>query len=241
MKKIKLFSLVFFALFVSVAVEAQFAVGTDIVSSYVWRGLPQGSTHGGTPNFQPYLSYTAGGFSIGSWASGSFDGGIKEVDLYATYAISPLFSVTVTDYNYGFASTGAGNQKYFNYDNDKTDHIIELTAAYAGVKAFPLSLSLNTMVYGADKKVNSSGDLKQAYSTYFELGYPLSSNAKVFAGGSLGKSPNTYYTDGFNFTNIGLKVSKSIEITDKFSLPVYGILGFNPNASNAYFVVGISL
>jgi len=42
-----------------------------------------------------------------------------------------------------------------------------------------LSASINTIFYGADKKVS---DGKQAYSTYVELGYPLAPNAKLFAG-----------------------------------------------------------
>jgi hypothetical protein len=235
---IKTFSKVFFVLAFSVIAatalsqesKGSFSVGADIVSSYVWRGVPQDATYPkGTPNIQPYASYTIGGFTIGAWGSGSFTGTVKEFDLYATYALSSLFSVTLTDYNWNFSKS------YFSY-GDGTDHVYEGTLAYAGVASFPLSASLNTMFYGADKKAD--GD--QAYSTYLELGYPISSNAKVFVGASLFESPN-YGTDGFGLTNVGIKVSKSIEITDKFSLPVYGIAGFNPNTENAFLVAGITL
>jgi len=239
MRKMKVLAICAIAVLSTMSVKAQFSTGADIVSSYVWRGVPQESnSKAGTPNIQPYASFTTGGFTIGSWASSSFSGNVKEVDLYATYVFSPLFSVTLTDYNYGFGTDSVGGQKYFNYKKAETDHVFEGTLAYAGVESFPLSLSINTMFYGADKKPSDA--TKQAYSTYFEFGYPITSFAKVFLGGSVGES-NNYLTSKFGITNVGFKVSKSIAITDKFSLPVYGIVGANPYAKNAFFVAGITL
>ena len=92
------------------------------------------------------------------------------------------------------------------------------------------------MFAGADKLAN--GD--NALSTYVELGYQVNPVAKFFLGGSLANSA-TYGTTGFGITNLGLKVSKSIAITDKFSLPVYGILGANPSTGGAFFVAGVTL
>jgi len=204
-------------------------VCVDVVSSYVWRGVAQGSNE---PNIQPTVSYTNGGLSIGAWGSGNFSGNLKEFDLYATYAVSSLFSVTLTDYNWTFTP----GTSYFKY-SDGTDHQFEGAISYAGVESFPLSASINTFFYGADKKVS---DGKQAYSTYVELAYPLAANAKLFAGASLSES-SVYATTGFGVTNVGMKVSKSIDLTDKFSLPVYGVAGFNPSAKSAFLVVGITL
>ena len=215
--------------------KAQFSTGADIVSSYVWRGVPQdrtvtGNPSLGSPNIQPYVSFTTGGFTIGSWASSSFLGNVKEVDIYATYAFSSALALTVTDYNWGFSNS------YFYYGAG-TDHIYEATLAYTGSEKFPLSASINTMFAGADKLANGNN----AFSSYLELGYQISPLAKVFVGASLMESPAVYLTSGFGVTNVGLKVSKSIQITDKFSLPVYGILGLNPYAGNAFFVAGITL
>jgi len=232
MRKIKVLAICAIAVFSTMNVKAQFATGADIVSSYVWRGFPQdGALPKGTPNIQPYVSFTTGGLTLGSWASSSFTGGIKEVDLYATYAFSSQFAVTLTDYNWGFAST----KGYFDYSST-TDHIYEATVAYTGTEKFPISASVNTMFAGADK--NSSGN--QALSTYIELGYQLTPLAKVFAGG-LVSSGSAYGSSPAGLTNVGLKVSKSIAITDKFSLPVYGILGANPSTGGAFFVAGVTL
>ena len=227
MKKIKVLAICAIAVLATTSVKAQFATGADIVSSYIWRGIPQ-EGKGGTPNIQPYVSFTTGGLTLGSWASGSFSGNVKEVDLYATYAISSAFSVTLTDYNYNLVSIPA----YFDY-SATGGHVFEGTVAYAG-PAF--SASVNTMFAGADKLANGNN----AFSTYVELGYQINPAAKIFVGGVLNES-GTYGTSGLGLTNVGLKVSKSIVITDKFSLPVYGILGFNPNSSGAFFVAGITL
>ena len=230
MKKIKVLAICAIAIFTVTSAKAQFATGADIVSSYVWRGVPQEGTKG-TPNIQPYVSFTTGGLTLGSWASSSFLGNVKEVDLYATYAFSSQFSATLTDYNWGFAST----KGYFDYSKT-TDHIYEATLAYTGTEKFPISASINTMFAGAD--TTSTG--KGAFSTYIELGYQISPIVKVFAGGVLGAS-SPYATTKAGVTNVGIKVSKSIAITDKFSLPVYGILGANPYSGGAFFVAGITL
>ena len=230
MKKMRVLAICVIAVLATMNVKAQFATGADIVSSYVWRGVQQGATLSGTPNIQPYVSFTTGGLTIGSWASSSFTADVKEVDLYATYAISSAFAVTITDYNYNLLAI----PKYFDY-SATGGHVFEGTVAYTG-PAF--SASVNTMFAGLDKK--PSDPTKQALSTYIELGYQINPVAKVFLGGVLGES-NNYLTTEAGITNVGIKVSKSIVITDKFSLPVYGILGANPAANRAFFVAGITL
>ena len=230
MRKIRLVAILAIAVLTVTSAKAQFATGADIVSSYVWRGVPQEATKG-TPNIQPYVSYTLGGLTVGSWASSSLLGNVKEVDLYATYTISPALAVTITDYNWGFSKS------YFDYGTT-TDHIYEATVAYTGPEKFPISASVNTMFAGNDKSLTDA--TKQAFSTYIELGYQVTPLVKVFAGGILGGSSN-YSTTGAGVTNVGIKVSKSIAITDKFSLPVYGILGANPYSGGAFFVAGITL
>jgi len=231
MKKIKFLAVCVIAVLATTSVKAQFATGADIVSSYVWRGFPQEATKG-TPNIQPYVSFTTGGLTLGSWASSSLLGNVKEVDLYATYAFSSQLALTVTDYNWGFASP----KGYFDYSKATSDHIYEATLAYTGTEKFPISASVNTMFAGADK----DGNGKQALSTYIELGYQITPLVKVFAGG-LASSGSGYAGAATGITNVGIKVSKSIVITDKFSLPVYGILGTNPSTGGAFFVAGITL
>jgi len=44
----------------------------------------------------------------------------------------------------------------------------------------------------------------------------------------------------FGVTNVALRVEKSIAFSEQFQLPMFGIVGFNPAAENAYLVVGVS-
>ena len=246
MKKMRFLAILVIAVLATMNVKAQFATGADIVSSYVWRGVPQdryvaGNPSLGSPNIQPFVSFTTGGLTLGSWASSSFLGNVKEVDLYATYAFSSAFALTVTDYNWTF-----GQPKGYFYYGKGTDHMFEASLAYTGPATFPLGVSVNTMFAGADTLATG----KAAFSTYAELNYPITANVKVFCGASVTKSLMVYNTSGFAITNIGVKVNKAIAITDKFSLPVYGILGANLSNKNydaskkptsIYFVAGITL
>jgi len=100
MKIIRLVAILSIMVLTVSSVKAQFTTGADIVSSYVWRGIPQEDVtgvKGGAPNIQPYAAFTTGKLTLGSWASSSFTGGLKEVDLYATVALSSKFAVTLTD------------------------------------------------------------------------------------------------------------------------------------------------
>ena len=239
----------FLAMFALVATMGVFSakagdsikVTADIVSSYVWRGVYSGTD----PSFQPTLSYLNGGLEIGVWGSTNFKGTYKEADLYVSYTFKSL-KVTLTDYNWTFGKS------YFNYTDSITDHIFEVSLAYTFPETFPLTISANTMVYGADKKFDmktGTYDIKkQAYSTYVELSYPYK-NASFF----LGITPaDGYYGDGygngdsfggnaeFGVCNVGVAATRNIKITDSFSLPVKATLGFNPQKEDAYLVFGIT-
>jgi len=201
-----------------------------LVSAYIWRGIPQDVAFPkGTPNIQPSINGTIHSFSLGIWGSGNFNGTIKEIDLYAGYQFNDYFSLTLTDYNWTF------NKSYFNYGKE-TDHVLEATANYEGGANLPLTASLNTIWYGADKQ--SDGD--QAYSTYVELSYTLAPPCVVTIGAVMNESP-LYQTGSAAITNIALKASKDITISSTCHLPVFVSAGYNPTVHVPFLVAGISL
>ena len=53
----------------------------------------------------------------------------------------------------------------------------------------------------------------------------------------------SFYADASNFavTNVSLKASKDIKITDSFSVPVFAAVTANPSTEKAYFVFGLTL
>jgi len=216
--------------------EIEIDLGGDIVSSYVWRGFKQAGA-----SVQPHLSASLQGFSLGAWASTDItsNDGKKEVDFTAAYTIAG-FKLAITDYWWD----GEGAYRYFSYPDTETGnggHMLEATIGYTLPQSFPLSLTWNTFFLGRGNK-KSNGD--NAYSTYAELSYPFSVKGVDMAI-STGFTPWENATlgtgKGFKVTSIALNASKSIKITDSFSLPIFGNIICNPAREDIHFVFGISI
>ena len=213
------------------AVKAQgvdFSLGADFVSSYVWRGAYQTSAA-----IQPSMGLSVGGFSLSAWGSAPLQGTAKEVDFIASYEVAGL-SFAITDY----WCTEEGAFKYFIYDKKKTAHVFEGTIEYTlPAEKFPLTLSWNTMFAGADYKPDDD----RAYSTYISASYPFAIKT-IDLGVSMGLTPwEGIYADDFSVAHIGLKASKTLKITDSFSLPVFGEVIVNPRNEDLFFVLGFNL
>jgi|WetSurMetagenome_2_1015567.scaffolds.fasta_scaffold00156_7 hypothetical protein len=205
-------------------------VTADLVSLYIWRGSL--ATISPTPNFQPTLSFTKGNFEIGVWGSTDFTGSYKELDLYV-FLTTEHIKFGVTDYNWDFSQAN-----YFNYKNSETGHRLEGTVGFTGTENFPMSVTWNTLFYGLDKDPDDS--TRQVYSTYVEVNY---SNGPVSV--FLGFTPWLGYYNNYGLTsfdpdapgktfsivNIGASVTKSLEISDTFSLPLKATLVINPSAT----------
>ncbi len=214
-------------------------VSSDFVSSYIWRGAICDLS----PNIQPTLAFTKGGFEIGAWGSTNFSGSYKEVDLCALYTIKG-FTIGVYDY---YWPAGWSTKNYFKYDKDKTGHIIEGMLKYSGPEAFPLTITASSWVYGDDKfsaveyPTDSTKWGDNRYSSYFELLYPLKisdNKLEVY----LGMTPQKgYYGNGLGVINMGFTGYRNIKITDNFELPVKASLIANPQAEKVFFVLGITI
>lgn len=217
--------------------DIDISLSGDLVSSYVWRGVKQTGA-----SVQPALSASYKGFTIGSWASTDFgnNDGFKEVDFTASYAIKGL-SVALTDYWWD----GEGAANYFggeSLNGSNNGHMLEASLGYTFSEKFPLSLSWNTFFMG---KGNKKENGKNSYSTFIEASYPFSVKNVDF-GLSIGVTPwksVIYQTEKFSVTQIKLHASKTIQITDNFSVPIFGDIIFNPDKRNedVNFVFGITI
>ena len=58
---------------------------------------------------------------------------------------------------------------------------------------------------------------------------------------ALGPRRGKYGTNGFAVTNLSLRATKDIRVTDSFSIPVFGQLTGNPCSQKAYLVLGFTL
>jgi len=235
MKKIILLFVLFITGITVNAQESKFSFGADVQSRYIWRGLQFG---GSSPSLQPNIEYVTGKFTIGAWGAYSLGGNntAQELDTYISYAINEVFSFTVTDY---FFPTDGALNNYLEYGS-ATGHVFEATVAFSGSESFPIGITVATNFGGAIK--DASGD--KSYSTYVEASYAKTVGAtevNFFAGAVFGDNNGYYATTGAGFINLGLGLSKSIKITDSYSLPVNTQLVINPDAENIFLTFGFSL
>ena len=189
---------------------AQFDLGADAVSRYVWRGAGFGSSAA----IQPGISYTAGSLEIGAWASYSLttdSANGAENDLYISYSVGDL-GLTITDYY--FPEGGDA----FNYSDKDGVHILEASASYP---VGPVGLML---------AYNFSGDADN--SMYVELGYDFYEADGVTAGLTLGAGDGFYAMEGdLTVVSIGLGVAK-----DNLSASYI----VNPDTETNFLVFGYS-
>ena len=214
--------------------QTEISIGGDLVSTYVWRGVYQSGF-----SLQPEIGLSVGGFTVGVWGSTDLDN-FKEVDLSVGYSVRG-FSVGVTDYWWGGQRLGDGRfAPYFKYGDT---HYFEGTLAYEFGEKFPLGISWSTMFAGNLDKV----DGERKFSTYIELGYDFRIKG-VDLTCAVGVAPwdapawltPRWGDKGFQVSNISLKASKTIRITDSYSLPVFVQAVASPATDDASLVFGIS-
>jgi hypothetical protein len=216
-------------IFFSTGYFAQLKFGTDIYSRYIWRGLDFGDS----PAFQPGLSFTAAGFSIGAWGSYAFPTASKtyaENDLYLSYAYSNesigSFTLLFTDYYY--PSSGI---RFSDFQKNGGAHTMETGIIYSGPSSFPVSIS---------GYVNVHNDIDN--SVYLQVGYPFNIDDAILslAAGFVPAKSAYYLTEKGALINFSITAAKSVAITDKFSVPINVSYIVNPDQDISYLVFGAS-
>ena len=197
--------------------STSFDAGADLVSNYIWRGTKFGTG----PALQPWVEFSAGNLAVGSWGSFGFtDNEAAEADLYLSYGFDFGLSIGLTDYYYP-------GSDYFDYSTATGSHGFEVNLGY---EIAGLSLGANYMLNEAPGAGTAGGDM------YFELGYSIES-VSLFVGAGDGWHTST---GDFAVCNVGMSVSKSLEITESFSLPLSGSIILNPETEQFYVVAGLS-
>ena len=209
--------------------EAEIKIGTDIVNQYIWRGQKLGDV-----SLQPTLGVEYKGFSLTAWGSVGLSNykDTKEFDLTLAYSIGG-FNIGITDYWFDTA----GN-KYFRYNAHSTAHVFEGNIGYDfGVVNF----QWYTNFAGNDAR-NKKG--KMVYSSYAELKAPFDALGCAWEA-AIGCVPykTAAYSEanGFAVTNVSLKASKELAITDKFKPSVFAGIAANPSNEAAYLLCGITI
>jgi hypothetical protein len=190
----------------------------------------------GSVSLQPTLGIGYKGLSLSAWGSVGLTNpdDLKEFDLTLAYTTGG-FNIGITDYWFSAGAEPEG--RYFKYDANATNHIFEATIGYDFGFA---SLQWYTNFAGNDG-VNKDG--KRAYSSYVEANVPfkLATVDWTATAGAVPYATDFYGTDGFAVTNLALKATKDIKVTDSFSIPIFGQVVANPCSQKAYLVLGFTL
>lgn len=211
--------------------EVETTVAADVVSQYVWRGQDLGNV-----SLQPTLGIGYKGLSLSAWGSvGLADADdTKEFDLTLAYTIGGL-NIGITDY--WFNAGLDPDNRYFMYNAHSTNHVFEANIGYDFGVA---SLQWFTNFAGND---GTNKDGKRAYSSYVEASVPFKLAAVDWTAtaGAVPFATTSYGTSGFAVTNLSLRATKDIRVTDSFSIPIFGQLTGNPCSQKAYLVLGFTL
>jgi len=232
MKKIVIFAMGLVASATTLAQEkVETTISGDIVSSYIWRGQDLGSVA-----VQPTLGVGYKGLSLTVWGSYGLvnTADTKEFDLTLAYTMGG-FNIGITDY--WFSAGLDPENRYFKYDARGTNHVFEGNVGY---DFGPLSLQWYTNFAGYD---GTNKDGKRAYSSYMEVVVPfkVATVDWTAAVGAVPFATTSYGTTGFAVTNLSLKATKEIKVTDSFCIPVFGQIVGNPCSQKAYLVFGLTL
>jgi len=226
----------------------------QLVSRYYWRGLDIDNA----PAFQPDFGYTwKNGFRAGLWGTFGFKqmketvdgvtekfGNYAEFDPYISYTKN-WFSVELNDY---FTVSTIGESNYTNFKKGETGHSGVINIAMGGTKKFPLIFTASTVVYGADMGKDANGEWglgdKNNYSSYLELIYPImvkSIDLEIAPEFAMTPWGSGYYlTEKAAIVSAGVRLSKSLKFSDKYSMPVEISLLNNPNLKRTFFVAKFS-
>jgi hypothetical protein len=200
---------------------SKFSLNADFYSNYIWRGCRYGTG----PAIQPSIKYSGSFLTVGAW--GSFDfSGYQETDVYVSFSLPAGFSLGIIDYYYP-------GLKYFDYSDSSGSHAFEVNLGFSKGN---FSLSANYILNKAGGAASLGGD------KYFQAGYSFKTfNLFIGAGDGWHTYDPVTGKDKFAICNLGLGTTKTIKVTDSFSIPVTGQLVFNPDKEQMFIVVGFSL
>ncbi len=232
MKKIVLFAMGMLLCSTAIAQDkVETTISSDFVSSYIWRGQDLGSVA-----VQPTLGLGYKGLSLTAWGSYGLTNpdDVKEFDLTLAYSTGGL-NIGITDY--WFSAGLDPDARYFKYDAHGTNHVFEATVGY---DFGPVALAWYTNFAGNDG-VNKDG--KRAYSSYVEANLPFRIVGVDWTAtaGAVPYATTSYGTTGFAVTNLSLRATKEIKVSDSFSIPIFGQVTGNPCSQKAYLVLGFTL
>ena len=219
---------------------SNFHLGLDLQTKYMWRGMemiPEESA----PVLFPCVNYSWNGLYVYAMGGYAFNGKYAEVDLGLSYTWKGL---TVAFNDYYYPTIGSKGDEYFGGKHN--GHWLEACITYTPERV-PLWITASNFFAGDDDKYeDADGNLKQAYSTYLEIGtyYDFLNNNRISL--AVGMTPTrscyTNYEKKFAVCNIDLKYTYNVNFKNGWTLPLSAEYIYNPVFDKPYinFIANIS-
>ncbi len=226
----------------------KWSVSVDVFTRYLWRGQCWGGDYAVVQPTLEYAITPK--LTVGIWgtSNGKFDyyypdgetsyKGYQELDLYVKYQINDFMQVQVWDYYWPTVQKISDiNNQFFNYGSDgvKTVDAMLCFDFSEGYK-YPFNATISTLIAGNDYRYDVNGDhAKQNFTTYLELGYTFTffeTSPNIILNnlelspviGAVLNNKAQYYTSGdydkVTFVNMGIKVSKEIDLGNGVAMPI---------------------
>ena len=209
-----------------------FGLGLDLQTKYMWRGMEM-MTEEAAPVLFPSFNYSYKGLFLYTMGGYAMNGKYAEVDLGASYTWKGL---TIGFNDYYYPTVDSNKDEYFS-GGKHTGHWLEVFITYAPEK-IPVFATLSNFFAGADKYVNDNGEVKQAYSTYLEVGtyYDFLKGNRITAtcGMALNKSCYNGYDKNFSICNVELKYTYNVKFKSGWTLPLSAAYIYNPVYDKSY-------
>lgn len=208
--------------------------GVDFRSRWIWRGIELG----GSPQFQPWVTLSAGAFSMGVWGSHSTSLATRSTQPGASYRETNFWFQYTFDVGPGNLSLYTQNHynpnnPFFDFDSETGSHFLQAQVMFAGKEELPIDLLFGYMYYRDPDN-----------SIYIEGGYRFNigdTPMRLFAGMTVGDTRGFYGYEKTALTNVGVSASRTLRITDTFSLNmgIYFILNVEDEESFTVFRLSI--
>lgn len=212
--------------------SSNFHLSLDLQTKYMWRGMEM-MTEESSPVVFPGINYQWKGLYAYAMGGYAINGKYAEVDLGVSYTWKGL-TLGLSDYYYPTV-----NGKDDEYVGGKHNgHWLEACITYAPEKV-PLWITVSNFFAGDDDAYDDdSGNKKQAYSTYMEVGtyYDFLDNNRLSL--AVGMTPNkscyTNYQKKFAVCNLDLKYTYNVQFKNGWTLPLSAEYIYNPSFDKSY-------
>lgn len=195
-----------------------------LASRNIWRGLDYGTS----PAVQGALALRDTYYEVGTFATTTLNGNKGGygtwIELYATGKYKKI-QATIDDYFFFNSQDSLNN--YFDWNQNKTQHLIEGRLKYDSDK-----LDITTGYCFFKNTADKTNGI------YIEGEYSPYKNVSFLIGGLTSSNWLSFY-DGGGITTIGATGKRDIKVNNSFSIYLKCSLLFNPNYQNALKGVGV--